>query len=167
MTEPDGQLYSPQDSINSLGQLPGRAGRRIAEELNQDTRPSTFHPSGRNLLISLSEDFTESLGVEAIHIAWSLNRSVIERPDVEDAYRKLIKNKAMDKETDKRAWVLALAGVSGGAATSASIAMLLSATPVTHASYWWSSIVILGIIATILFARSYPSHGSDKLESKT
>ena len=131
---------------------PGRAVDQINVALSAEASPKGFLPAAENTLLSASEDFTGSLGIEAIRIAEYRRATAVDRQDVLEADKKLRGN----LDSEKRAWRLGLGGFMGGAAAAALAAVLLAPKPVHHANYWILSIVVLSVAALVLFLTSYP-----------
>jgi len=131
---------------------PGRAIRQINDALSVESSPKGFLPAAENILLAASDDFTGKLGAEAIRIARTRNATAVDRQDVLEADKRL----RQDIATERRSWMLGLAGFTGGGAAAALIAVLLAPSPVANAKYWWASVVTLGIVATALFYVSYP-----------
>jgi hypothetical protein len=141
------------ESEDLSSKLPsGGAIRRIRDELSRDDAPRGFLVDAENSLLAASDDFTGSLGIESIKIARSRHGTAVDKEDVLEADRRLRGN----PRTDVRNWMLALAGFLGGAAAAALVALLIASKPVSHASYWWSAVASLGVIAISLFVACYP-----------
>lgn len=133
----------------------GRAIRLINEELGVASSPSGFLPAAENTLIAASDDFTGKLGIDAIQIARRRNATAVDKQDVLDADRRLRESLT----TERRSWILGLAGFAGGGGIAALVAFLLAPKPVSHAGYWWASVIALSAAAAVLFYISYPGQG--------
>jgi hypothetical protein len=131
---------------------PGRAIDQINVVLSAEASLKGFLPAAENSLLAASEDFTGTLGIEAIRIAEHRRATAVDRQDVLDADKKL--RGSLDPE--KRGWRLGVGGFMGGGAVTALVAVLLAPKPVHHATYWILSIVVLSVAALALFLTSYP-----------
>lgn len=160
MTQPSGDLDSQSGERQTqlsrvesdpLKLPPSRAVRQINEALQAETSLSGFLPAAENTLLAASDDFTGSLGIEAIKIARSRNATAVDRQDVLDA------DGGLRGTAERRGWALGVAGLTGGGAIAATVALLLAPPPVVHPDYWWSAIVVLCALAIVLFYVSYPS----------
>jgi hypothetical protein len=100
----------------------------------------------------VSDDFTGELGIEAIRIAQSRGATAIDVEDVREADRKLRDS----RNAERKAWILGLGGIFGGAAAAAIVALVISPTPARASDLWWLVIAVLGSIAMISFGASYP-----------
>jgi hypothetical protein len=146
----------PRAESESLGRRlpPSRAIRQINDALSAETSPSGFLSAAENTLLAVSDDFTGKLGIEAIGIARSRNATAVDKQDVLDADRRL----RGTNNSEKQAWLLALAGLLGGGAIAALVALLLAPPPVAHAIYWWLCISLLFLTSCIFLLISYPRH---------
>jgi hypothetical protein len=132
--------------------LQGRAINQIIESLKGDNSPTGFLPAAERMLLDASDEFAGTLGVESVRIARARNATAVDRQDVQAADRKLRDNRS----AEWRAWLLCLGGLLGGAAATALVALVISPTPVRHASDWWLAVAILGVLALVLLGSSYP-----------
>jgi histone H3/H4 len=130
---------------------PSKAVRQINEALAAEDFPSGFLSAAENTLIVASDDFTAKLGVEAIQVARSRHATAVDRQDVQDADRNLRSSRSLERQ----GWLLAVAGITGGSAITAAVAILLPQTT-SHPRYWWTVISLLSIVSLVLFSIAYP-----------
>jgi hypothetical protein len=147
----ENQTQLSRAESDALKLPPSRAIRQINEALSAEGSPSGFLPAAENTLLAASDEFTGSLGMEAIKTARARGATAVDRQDVLSADARL------RNTTERKNWMVGVAGFTGGGATSALIALLLASGPGVHRSYWWSAIVALAVFTIILFYISYPS----------
>jgi hypothetical protein len=110
----------------SVSLSPSEAVKQINDALNAEGSPSGLLPAAENTLLAASDDFTESLGKEAIKIARARHATAVDRQDVLDADGRLRGGAFVEKQ----GWMLGIAGLTGGGAIATVVALLLSPKPV-------------------------------------
>lgn len=152
-TQTDGSQSSLPQVTTETPRLPqGRARNQIIDSLKGDNYPTGFLPAAESMLLAVSDEFIGMLGVESVRTARARNATAVDRQDVQEADRRLRGTRGAERRT----WLLGLGGLLGGAAASAVVALVISPTPVRHASDWWLAIAVLGVLAVVLIGFSYP-----------
>lgn len=128
----------------------GRAVERINEELNKDG-PKAFLPEAENILASVVEDFTGSLGIEAIKRARRRKGTAVDRRDVTEARRAL-------RDPLMQAWMIGIMSLLAGSAVTATVGILLLPDPPPHVGRWWMVVAVLIAGAAVLAFLTYPWH---------
>ncbi len=123
----------------------------ITHAMEEHPKIEGWVPQAENELIARSDEYSRSLGVKAVALARRRSASVIDVSDVRQAASEL----GVDPNAWS-AWLLALASLCGGAAIATYVSLALAPESPKHASYWYSSVVLLAVATVALFVLSRP-----------
>jgi hypothetical protein len=127
--------------------------RRIWDALELHPQMIGFTPAATCWLISITDEQTARLGVEAVAIANNRGATAVDIPDIKAADNEL-NNREL--ATQISAWLLTVGSILFGAALSTLVVLLLRTAPLSHPAVWWVATVTAAVVGLVLLVVSFP-----------
>jgi hypothetical protein len=123
----------------------------IVEELGRHRQIDGFLPAAETYLAASTVEVVEKLGVAAVKAAGKRNgATAVDQCDVASGYEQVT-----GRNKELKAWLLCIAGILAGAASSCAAGVLLT-PPIGYDWVWWVVIGVLTVAALAMFFYAKP-----------